>query len=138
MWDNMKKNGFTLVELLVVIILLGLIVTLFIPNVIKILKQNNTKIYKIKENELVNACNDYINYDKDFTFEGTEKYITMDTLVSKNYMSKIIDTSSGNECKAFAKVTKNKVNGYDVEACLICDEYVSENSFCTRDAYNDL
>ena len=92
----------------------------------------------IKENELVNACNDYIDYDKDFTFEGTEKYITMDTLVSKNYMSKIIDTSSGNECKAFAKVTKNKVNGYDVEACLICDEYVSENSFCTRDAYNDL
>ena len=51
MWDNMKKNGFTLVELLVVIILLGLIVTLFIPNVIKILKQNNTKIYKIKEND---------------------------------------------------------------------------------------
>ena len=44
MWDNMKKNGFTLVELLVVIILLGLIVTNFIPNIIKILKQNNTKI----------------------------------------------------------------------------------------------
>ena len=87
----MKKNGFTLVELLVVIILLGLIVTLFIPNVIKILKQNNTNIYKVKENELVNACNDYIDYYKDFVFEGTEKYITMDTLVSKNYMSKIID-----------------------------------------------
>lgn len=134
----MKNKGFTLIELLVVIILLGLIVTLFIPNVIKILQQNNIKIYKVKENELIEACNDYIDYDSDFTFDGNEKYITMNTLVSKNYMSKIIDTQSGNECKAFAKVTKNAVNGYDVEACLICDEYVTDNSFCSSDAYNDL
>lgn len=134
----MNKKGFTLIELLAVIVLLSLIISLFIPNVIKIVKQNNTKVYKVKENELISACNDYIEYDKDFTFDGTEKYITMDTLISKNYMSKIIDNSSGNECKAFAKVTKNSTNGYNVEACLVCDGYITENSFCTSDAYNNL
>lgn len=137
----MKKNGFTLVELLAVIIILGIITTIFVPNTIKLLKENNLKIYKIKENELVKVAKDYANYDKNFsspTVDTPEKYITMTQLVEGGYMNSILDTSSGKECRAFVKVTINSVNGYNYEACLLCDEYSTNKSFCNSTTYQGL
>ena len=137
----MKKNGFTLVELLAVIIILGVITTIFVPNTIKLLKENNLKIYKIKESELVKAAKDYTNYDKNFsspTVEVPVKYITMTQLVEGSYMNKILDTSSGKECRAFVKVTLNDISGYNYEVCLLCDEYSTNKSFCNSTTYESL
>jgi len=136
----MKNKGFTLVEVLAVIVILGLITTIFIPNAIKILDDNSLKIYKIKEKELVNAAKDYAEYDKNFTppTRTLEKYITMPQLVSGNYMSKILDNNTGNECTAFVKVTLNDVYGYNYDACLICDDYETNNDFCNLAIYKDL
>ena len=137
----MKKNGFTLVELLAVIIILGIITTIFVPNTIKLLKENNLKIYKIKENELINAAKDYANYDKNFSYPTVEvpvKYITMPQLVEGSYINKILDTSSGKECRAFVRVTLNDINGYNYEACLLCDEYSTNKSFCNSTTYESL
>lgn len=137
----MKKNGFTLVELLAVIVILGVIVTIFIPNTVKLLKENNLKIYKIKESELIKAAKDYANYDKNFsspTAETPVKYITMPQLVEGSYMSKILDTSSGKECKAFVRVTLNDISGYNYEACLLCEEYSTNKNFCNVATYQSL
>ena len=137
----MNKKGFTLIELIVVVGLLAIIVSLFVPNTIKILKENNLKIYKIKEEELLKACKDYARYDDSFeklTEENPIRYVTMDELVDKNYMAKIIDTTSGNECKALVKVTLNSISGYDYEVCLVCDEYTSDKSFCNASIFQDM
>lgn len=137
----MKKNGFTLVELLAVIVILGVITTIFVPNTIKLLKENNLKIYKIKESKLVKAAKDYANYDKNFsspTIETPVKYITMTQLVEGSYMNSILDTSSGKECRAFVKVTLNDISGYNYEACLLCDEYSTNKGFCSSTTYESL
>ena len=139
--DDMKKNGFTLVELLAVMIILGIIATIFVPNTIKLLKENNLKIYKVKESELIKAAKDYANYDKNFSSPTVEipiKYITMTQLVEGGYMNSILDTSSGKECRAFVKVTLNDINGYNYEACLLCDEYSTNKSFCSSTTYQGL
>ena len=135
-----NKKGFTLIELLAVIIVLGTLATIFVPNTIKLLRENNLKIYKIKESELLKAAKSYAEYDEDFTppTASEERYITMPQLVSKNYMSKILDTTSGSECDAFVKVTLNNVYGYNYEACLLCDEYVTDKEFCTSSTYKNL
>lgn len=135
------KKGFTLVELLAVIVILALLAAMFIPNTIKILKDNNLKIYKIKENELLKAAKDYAQYDKNFvppTSSNPEKYVTMFQLVEGNYMNKILDTTSGNECNAFVKITLSGTNEYKYEACLLCQEYTSNKNFCNYEVYNDL
>jgi len=137
----MKKRGFTLVELLAVIVILGTIAMIFIPNTIKLLKENNLKIYKVKENELLKAAKSYAEYDDNFiepTSSEPVRYITMPTLVSGNYMNKILDTTSGNECNAFVKVTLSSIYGYDYEACLLCDEYKTDKEFCTASIYQNL
>jgi len=135
-----KKNGFTLVEVLAVIIILGIVVLIFVPNTKKLLNENSTKIYKIKEKELIKATEDYVKYDKNFSFPeaSTEKYITMPQLIRGNYINKILSTKTGNECTAFVKVTRNDVYGYNYEACLICDDYTSNKSFCNMTFYGNL
>lgn len=134
------KKGFTLIEILAVVVILGTIVAIFVPNTVKILKANNLKVYKIKEKELVRAAEDYIEYDSDFVApsnEQPEKYITIGTLITKNYINKILDNTSGNECTAFVKVTKDE-NNYNVEPCIICDEYKTDKGFCSSTVYQSL
>lgn len=135
------KKGFTLVEVLAVIIILGILAAIFVPDTIELLKENNLKIYKIKESELIKAAQDYANYDKNFsapTSSEPVKYITMPQLIEGSYMNKILDTSSGNECNAFVKVTLNSINGYNYEACLLCDEYSTNKDFCSSATYQSL
>ena len=135
-----NKKGFTLVEIIAVIAILGFISTIVIPNAGKILKNNNLKIYKIKEQELVRAASDYALYDKNFIppTTGYEKYVTMEQLVLGNYMNKVLDNSTGIECNAFVKITLNDIYGYNYDACLICEEYTTNKEFCNSEMYKDL
>lgn len=53
----MKKNGFTLVELLAVIIILGLLALLIVPKVNSIVKESKVKSYEVSINNLVKSLN---------------------------------------------------------------------------------
>lgn len=53
----MKKNGFTLVELLAVIIILGLLALLIVPKVNSIVKKSKVKSYEVSINNLVKSLN---------------------------------------------------------------------------------
>lgn len=136
----MRNKGFTLVEVLAVVVLLGIIITIFVPNTIKLVKQNNLKVYKIKEKELLRAAEDYANYDNGFNKPetGETRYITMPQLVNGGYMNKILDSTSGSECSAFVKVVNNGSQDYDYDACLLCSEYKTDKPFCSMSQYNEL
>ena len=135
-----SNNGFTLVEMLAVIVILSILAIIFIPNALKVLEDNSTKIYKIKEKELIKAAKDYAEYNKNFSSptEGQAKYVTMPQLISGSYMNKILDNKSGNECTAFVKITLSDIYGYNYDACLICDEYKTDKDFCDIAFYNSL
>ena len=132
----MKKNAFTLVELITVIAILAVITIIFIPNTAKILKENSTKVYKVKEKQLIESAKDYVEFDKDFvppTDTDPVKYININTLISKNDIDKILENKTGNECSGVVKVSLNSIAGYDYDACIICSEYKTDKSFCTSE-----
>lgn len=137
----MNKRGFTLVELLAVIVILGIIITIFVPSVINLINENSTKIYANKEKILKNAAEDYVISNSSFVLpDGTnpEKYISMNTLISSNMMSSVLDNKTTTECVGFVKITVNSTYGYDYDPCLICDNYSTNKTFCTTATYNSL
>lgn len=137
----MKKNGFTLVEVLLVLVILGVIAAIFIPEATKLLKENDKKIYKAKEEIMVKAAEDYVLENKSIVLpndSSSASYVTINTLVENNNMSKILDSSSAEACKGFVKITKNSVYGYNYEACLICENYTTNKSFCSSSSYDEI
>lgn len=61
MWrDKMSKNGFTLVELLAVVVVLGLISLLTVPVVDRILRDNREKADDVNVDTILNAAYDYV------------------------------------------------------------------------------
>ena len=137
----MKENGFTLVELLAVITILAVIVVIFVPSALDILNDNEAKIYKTKEKILTNAASDYVVSNRDFNFptESTPNvYIPASILINNNYMTKVLDSTSGNECTAFVRVTINSVSGYNYDPCIMCDNYTTDDTFCTTAIYNSI
>lgn len=137
----MRKNGFTLVELLAVIAILAVIIIIFVPSALDILNENEEKIYKTKEKILVNAASDYTTSNRNFNFpteNGDNVYITSNTLVNNNYMAKILDSTSGNECIGFVKVSINSISGYNYDPCIICENYTTNVAFCTTATYDDI
>ena len=132
------KKGFTLVEVLAVIIILGVISVIVVPNVMETFDKNSIKIYKINENLLKNAAKDYVISHDDFLITDDYKYINMDTLVEENLMTSIVDPKTANTCKAFVKISNNEIDGYNYDVCLICDGYTTNEDFCTSSQYEDI
>ena len=96
----MKKNGFTLVELLAVIVLMALIMLLIFPSIRNIYTNNQTKQYESYEDMMVEYVKTISNYKN-------ETYICLSSLG----MEKINDNS---ECRGYVKISEMK--GY-----LICE-----------------
>lgn len=114
MAKNKKNKAFTLVELLVTIIILGIILVIAIPSINKYIENSKNKAFFISVSNIVNAIknsnaldnNEYCIYSyKDDTNNQTENINSMYVLVHKDGDKQIYSV--------FATRTKSK-SGIDV------------------------
>lgn len=71
----MNKKGFTLVELLAVITLVGIFLLVTIPTVDSLLKKQKDKLYKIQKNNVTEALKTWGNVNLDSLPEETGQYV---------------------------------------------------------------
>lgn len=119
----MSRRGFTLVELLAVILIIGALAILIIPNVSRYINKGYDEYYNALENQLKLAAKDYvIEHPND---EITK--LSAITLLQENYLSNEITNQSGKTCNKSYVLIEN--NNYNV--CLICDgKLLSNNNKC--------
>ena len=55
-----KKNGFTLVELLAVVVVLAIILAIAIPRVLKMIETSRKKAFNISEVMMIKATREYV------------------------------------------------------------------------------
>lgn len=86
----MKKNGFTLAELLGVVVILSLLLLIVFPSVVKELKEGETTIDNAVEQIIKNGASNYVENNKSTypTSKNATYCITLNTLVNAGEISK--------------------------------------------------
>ena len=87
----MKRNGFTLVEMLVILIFLSLIFLFAVPSTINMLKKSEDDKYNVFLNDVYLATEAYLEKNKDdypsLSMDGVKTYIYMKDLVDEGLIS---------------------------------------------------
>lgn len=111
----MNKNGFTLIETIMVIAILALLMLILVPNVISLINKNNIKSCQNLEASIKNAAKVYITnnkYQLGFSCD-TAKEIAIQTLVDSGDLkltdNKLVNPVSGKDIplNSTIKVTYN-------------------------------
>lgn len=98
----MKANGFTLVEILGVVVILSLIVILAFPSIIENIRKSEKELSDASMLLIESATDIYINNNKiDYPDKVGNTYcIKLDTLVKSGHLRKpVIDVTTGEEIK---------------------------------------
>jgi type IV pilus assembly protein PilA len=122
-----NNKGFTLVELLAVIVILAVILVIAIPNVMKVIDKAKLDVYKRNEDMLISAAQKYMaQQGLTLNAVGDTTTISYNTdLKGNNLINNINDQKSNVECSN-SKVTVTKTTtGYTYTPSLVCDNYIS-------------
>ncbi len=124
----MKKNGFSLVELLAVIVVLGIISSITVISYTGLNKRIDKDYYKNVEQSLLMAGADYFYYNRISSGE-----VSVKDLLEKDYIDKEVLSSDGTSCdfsKSYVASYKEKTDKTNYYVCLVCDNYKTDNSNC--------
>lgn len=135
--EKVKSKGYTLVELLAVIIILGLLMTLGYTAVTKYLKKANDSLYEDFSNNIKSGASNYlIEHSGDIPNVGDSIVIDLEKLICEGYVKNLRDPNNqAGTCDigSYAIVTRKDgtSNNFSLEykACLRCSEYVSSDCF---------
>lgn len=136
----MKRKGFTLVELIGVIVILGVVAVFTVPALTKTLKESAEKSYNEYVKNIKIAAENYFHSETDGTIDG--KYIiSVGTLIEKGYLKREVNPKTNEETPDSATViiTKNedKTENYQfVESDVTENGYVKDGLVLHYDGYN--
>lgn len=113
----MNKKGFTLVELLAVIVILAVILTIAVPNMFKIIDKSKQDSYDNQVLMIIDAAKNYVvNESKVVTTEEPLCIDVTDQLVGENYLDEMPkDPRDGTVMAGSVAVTVDANDKYDYE-----------------------
>ena len=135
----MKKNGFTLIEIIGAIVILGIIAIIAFATYTTSLRgfRNNyyTREVKTVEKSAEEFFTDNRNYRPTMLLNAQE--VTIGTLMTQDYIEKVVDYNGDNcDNESYVIVVKEGQDNYSYHACLICsnDGYdnTNEDMYCDR------
>ncbi len=136
----MNNKGFTLVEILAVVVILGILVGIAVPFYTGYLVNSRLETFETNEHSMETAAEDFLLINGLFDQISEYGYITLETLVSNGHIDDIIDPDKhGSLCDyddSYVIVKKINNVDFDYEAYLFCSAYettVSDENLLAND-----
>ena len=109
----MKKNAFTLIELLAVITIIALLSTLIIPNISKNIRDKKNEISEVNQKLLSSATELYIEsnpqkYNNSYEADGSIYCIPVQTLIDNGILETPFKNINGQEIDYINQVKATK------------------------------
>ena len=134
-----RRNGFTLIEVLAVIIIIGVISIIAVPIVINYLNSARETAYTSFEKSMEEAAKgivlDCINENNNCQIKMDNKKIYLNTLIEDELIENIKDPSGTNFCEeytSYVNIIGDNPMEYKYEACLYCGTYITDNTKCEK------
>ena len=126
---KIKRNGFTLVELMAVIIIISLIAFLSFPNIINQIKKTKKSNNKMIEDLLIAQAKKYVS-DNEEEFQDDDGYcLSIDTLVDKGYVNEQLVDINNNKDNDVIMMIKEDDFSYKIVNKNACDVSEYQNIF---------
>ena len=107
-----KRNGFTLVELMAVIIIISLITLLTFPNIINQIKKTKKSNNKMIEDVVIEQAKKYVSDNED-EFQDENYCFSIDTLLEKDYVKDSLFKNNDFLDKKVIYITNTNKDGYN-------------------------
>ena len=147
--DTLNNNGFTLIEIIAVLVIIGIIIVISGTVVTGYIANTKEKTYQSYKADLKGAAQNYLIDCMTNNEEGCEigipqygidENISYNFLLSKGYTEKLKDPEGEGYCdQSYVIATNKSSNGVDVEykVCLYCKNYKSADTECKFESSND-
>ena len=135
----MNKKGFTVIELLAVILVMAILLIIAVPTILKYMKQGTKSYYTSLESEVKVAGADYVETYRSLLPQniGHVRVIALEELVENKYIDPVKD-EKGNACTGQVTVKKVKTDSYEYYSCLKCGTYYSsKEENCSYSEYDN-
>lgn len=127
------NKGFTLIEMLATVTILGILVTIVLLSANRLISSSNLGYYNTSEKMMILASKDYFADYRSYLpkeVNGTTR-VLLSALVREEYIDMIKDVND-NDCntsESYVEVEKTSDNEYLYTAHLVCDEaeYVTKD-----------
>ena len=126
-----NRKGFTLVELIGVIVILGIVLGLVSIAFVSINNHIKTTYYKEIETVLLQTAGEYYTYNQGEAPKvfGSNAEVSIETLVNGKYVEEVKDRN-GNDCTGSVVAYKNSYDRTNYYVCLKCSDYETDNAAC--------
>lgn len=122
--QNNRSLGFTLVELLAVVVIMGILSTMSIVAVSKIIDKSREEYSVQQEKMVIMACENYLKQNTKYMPKaiGEEKEIQLKTLKAAKYLKEDVINSSGESCmeNSYILVYKKSLSEYEYDVHMLC------------------
>ncbi len=135
----MNNKGLSMIELIGIIILIGIVATIAVPNVSKYIERSKITTFltyeKSMEDAATNGVLDCIGNNAakcDPPAKGEIKLVKLQDLVDGGFID-LMTSPNGGTCdanKSFVRIENRGNLNYRFKVCLYCDGYTTDDDIC--------
>ena len=137
-----QKRGFTMIELLAVLVILGIIMVIAVPSVVSYLQGARNDYYDQLEESVKTVGQEYFSDHRSLMPRENGQIFSVDIqdLITEGYTTEILDSDGNDTCTGNVYVKRLATADFEYHACIQCgktdaegnQEYISTSAFCTN------